>query len=197
MAPASTAASGSPPRTPNAATSTSSRLRRPRGAAYAGEKVRYRFRTRRAYLEQLIHEHEIDWVNSLFLSCRFSAHRIGPYNEFVYVFFKCLSEERLNYAEGWFAEQNAAEAAETITLDGWEHAAPLPAPEGGPVPVRLDRRRRAHLPDARLEVAPRRRQVPHVCRPRHPQCASRSACVVATISMQIPLPRQRNLHTNG
>jgi len=59
-------------------------------------------------------------VNSLFLSCRFSAQRIGPYNEFVYVFFKCLSEERLNYAEGWFAEQNATEAAETITLGGWE-----------------------------------------------------------------------------
>jgi UDP-MurNAc hydroxylase len=87
---------------------------------YAGEKVRYRFRTRRAYLEQLVHDHEVDWVNSLFLSCRFSAQRIGPYNEFIYVFFKCLSEERLNYAEGWFAEQNAAEAAESITLDGWE-----------------------------------------------------------------------------
>jgi UDP-MurNAc hydroxylase len=88
--------------------------------AYQDEKVRYRFRTRRAYVEKLIAEHEIDWVNSLFLSCRFSAQRIGPYNEFIYVFFKCLSEERLNYAEGWFAEQNAAEAAETITLDGWE-----------------------------------------------------------------------------
>jgi UDP-MurNAc hydroxylase len=87
---------------------------------YNGEKVRYRFRTRRAYVEQLIAEHEIDWVNSLFLSCRFSAQRIGQYNEFVYIFFKCLSEERLNYAEGWFAEQNEAEAAETITLDGWE-----------------------------------------------------------------------------
>ncbi len=88
--------------------------------AYAGEKVRYRFRTRRAYVEKLIAEHEIDWVNSLFLSCRFSAQRIGPYNEFVYVFFKCLSEERLNYAEGWFAEQNEAEASETTTLDGWD-----------------------------------------------------------------------------
>jgi UDP-MurNAc hydroxylase len=88
--------------------------------AYDGEKVRYRFRTRRAYVEELIFIKEIDWVNSLFLSCRFSAQRIGPYNEFVYVFFKCLSEERLNYAEGWFAEQNASEAAETITLDGWD-----------------------------------------------------------------------------
>ncbi len=87
---------------------------------YADEKIRYRFRTRRAYVEQLIAEHEIDWVNSLFLSCRFSAHRIGPYNEFIYVFFKCLSEERLNYAEGWFAEQNEAEAKETITLAGWD-----------------------------------------------------------------------------
>jgi UDP-MurNAc hydroxylase len=93
--------------------------------AYAGEKVRYRFRTRRAYIEQQIAEHEIDWSNSLFLSCRFSAQRIGPYNEFVYIFFKCLSEERLNYAEGWFAEQNATEAAETITMlddrgAGWD-----------------------------------------------------------------------------
>ena len=88
--------------------------------AWDGDKVRYRFRTRRAYVEQLIFEEEIDWVNSLFLSCRFSAQRIGPYNEFVYVFFKCLSEERLNYAEGWFAEQNVTEAAETIVLDGWE-----------------------------------------------------------------------------
>jgi len=93
--------------------------------SYAGEKVRYRFRTRRAYVEQLIAEHEIDWVNSLFLSCRFAASRVGPYNEFVYVFFKCLSEERLQYAEGWFTEQNATEAAESITLNdssghGWE-----------------------------------------------------------------------------
>jgi UDP-MurNAc hydroxylase len=87
---------------------------------YAGEKIRYRFRTRRAYVEHLVAEHEIDWVNSLFLSCRFSAHRIGPYNEFVYVFFKCLSEERLNYAEGWFAEQNESEAKETITLGDWD-----------------------------------------------------------------------------
>ena len=84
---------------------------------YADEKVRYRFQTKRVYLEELIHRHEIDWVNSLFLSCRFTATRIGPYNEFVYTFFKCLSEERLNYAEGWFAE--AAHDDETITMDGW------------------------------------------------------------------------------
>jgi UDP-MurNAc hydroxylase len=84
---------------------------------YTDEKVRYRFQTKRSYLEQLIAEHEIDWVNSLFLSCRFTATRVGPYNEYVYTFFKCLSEERLNYAEGWYAE--AAHDDETITMDGW------------------------------------------------------------------------------
>ncbi|MGH3734805.1 MAG: Rieske 2Fe-2S domain-containing protein [Micromonosporaceae bacterium] len=84
---------------------------------YAEEKVRYRFRTERRLVEHLLHIEEIDWVNSLFLSCRFSAARIGQYNEFVYTYFKCLSEERLNYAEGWYAEQKPD--AEDIGLDGW------------------------------------------------------------------------------
>ncbi len=84
---------------------------------YAGEKVRYRFRTERRLVEHLLHTDEIDWVNSLFLSCRFSAARIGQYNEFVYTFFKCLSEERINYAEGWYAEQKPD--AEDIVLDDW------------------------------------------------------------------------------
>ena len=62
---------------------------------------------------------EVDWVNSLFLSCRFSAARIGQYNEFVYAFFKCLSEERLQYAEGWYAEHERSTDAEDITLGDW------------------------------------------------------------------------------
>jgi UDP-MurNAc hydroxylase len=87
--------------------------------AYADEKVRYRFRTQRRLIEQLLADDEIDWVNSLFLSCRFSAARIGQYNEFVYSFFKCLSEERLQYAEGWYDEHQRATDAEDVTLDGW------------------------------------------------------------------------------
>jgi UDP-MurNAc hydroxylase len=86
---------------------------------YAGEKVRYRFRTRRALVEHLLHTGEVDWVNSLFLSCRFSAARIGQYNEFVYSFFKCLSEERLQYAEGWYDENERVTDAEDITLGDW------------------------------------------------------------------------------
>jgi UDP-MurNAc hydroxylase len=83
----------------------------------ADEKVRYRFRTERAFVEHLLAIEEVDWVNSLFLSCRFSAARIGQYNEFVYSFFKCLSEERLQYAEGWYAEQKPD--AEDVKLGDW------------------------------------------------------------------------------
>ncbi|MDG4829578.1 Rieske 2Fe-2S domain-containing protein [Solwaraspora sp. WMMD1047] len=86
---------------------------------YADEKVRYRFRTERALVEHLLHIDEVDWVNSLFLSCRFSAARIGQYNEFVYAFFKCLSQERLQYAEGWYDEHERSTDAEDITIGDW------------------------------------------------------------------------------
>jgi UDP-MurNAc hydroxylase len=82
----------------------------------ADEKVRYRFRTRRSLVENLLASGEVDWVNSLFLSCRFSAARIGQYNEFVYAFFKCLSEERLQYAEGWYDENERSVDTEDVTL---------------------------------------------------------------------------------
>jgi UDP-MurNAc hydroxylase len=86
---------------------------------YAGEKVRYRFRTKRVLIEHVLYCEEVDWSNSLFLSCRFSAKRVGLYNEFVYSFFKCQSEERLQYAEGWYDENERASDAEDITLGEW------------------------------------------------------------------------------
>jgi UDP-MurNAc hydroxylase len=86
---------------------------------YADEKVRYRFRTDRSLVEHLLFIGEVDWVNSLFLSCRFSAARIGQYNEFVYAFFKCLSEERLQYAEGWYDEHERTTDTEDITIGDW------------------------------------------------------------------------------
>ncbi len=82
-----------------------------------GEKCRYRFKVERPLIERLIAEHEIDWVNSLFLSMRFQASRIGPYNEYVYTFFKCLSPERMAYAEKWFAQRE--EDPEEIQLGDW------------------------------------------------------------------------------
>ena len=73
--------------------------------AWEGEPCEYRFVVASALIETLIVDHEEDWVNRLFLSCRFEAERKGAYNEFVYTFFKCLSAERIEYAEGYFAEQ--------------------------------------------------------------------------------------------
>lgn len=71
--------------------------------AWAGEAVVHRIDTDRALVESLIERHVEDWVNELFLSCRFGAHREGPYNEYVYTFFKCLSVERMAYCEGYYA----------------------------------------------------------------------------------------------
>jgi UDP-MurNAc hydroxylase len=71
---------------------------------WQGEEWAYRFRIERSLVEQCILHHYEDWVNELFLSCRFVASRRGKYNDYIYTFFKCLSEERLQYAEGFYAE---------------------------------------------------------------------------------------------
>ncbi len=92
---------------------SSRKVRRPE----PDDKPRYRFRLQRRLIESLLHTEEEDWVNHLFLSARFEAKRIGQYNEFVYTFFKCLTDERVNYVEGWYAEQQPD--AEDIELDGW------------------------------------------------------------------------------
>jgi UDP-MurNAc hydroxylase len=84
---------------------------------YADEAVRYQFRTGRTLVEHLLHTGETDWINSLMLSCRCSAKRHGPYNEAVFVFLKCLSPERMQYAESWYADQ--APDADDVPIDGW------------------------------------------------------------------------------
>jgi UDP-MurNAc hydroxylase len=75
----------------------------------AGEEPRYVFVVERTLVESLVRDHVVDWVNSLFLSMRFRARRRGAYNDYVYTFFKCLSEERIQYAEGFYAEQGPSE----------------------------------------------------------------------------------------
>ena len=82
------------------------------------EACRYTFRIDRRLVEVLVREHEVDWVNSLFLSMRFSAARKGQYNDYLYTWFKCLDLERLQYAEGFYAEKAKAEGS--FLIDGWE-----------------------------------------------------------------------------
>jgi UDP-MurNAc hydroxylase len=82
---------------------------------WRGEECGYVFRIAPELVEHQIAHHEEDWINSLFLSCRFEAKRRGAYNEYVYNFFKCLSYERLQYLEGYYAEN-------TGTDEMWECA---------------------------------------------------------------------------
>ena len=50
-------------------------------------------------LQSLVDRRVEDWVNELFLSCRFEATRRGGYNETVFSFFKCLSPHKMAYLE--------------------------------------------------------------------------------------------------
>ena len=86
--------------------------------AIEDENPRYQFFVERALIDHLVHDHVEDWVNELFLSMRFRAHRRGPYNDYVYTWFKCLNVERLQYAEGFYAEHGPTQG--TFVLDGYE-----------------------------------------------------------------------------
>jgi len=85
---------------------------------YQGEACRYRLSAPAALIATNLARREVDWSNSLFLSLRFCASRVGPYNEFVYTFFKCLSVERIDYVENWYAAQD--DDGQDIILDGWQ-----------------------------------------------------------------------------
>lgn len=67
------------------------------------EKFRYSFTIPPELVRTAVRDHEPDWVNSIFLSTRFRARRVAGYNEFLYTFFKCLTDERIAYADGWFS----------------------------------------------------------------------------------------------
>ena len=82
------------------------------------EKFRYGFEIAPELVRTVLRDHEPDWVNTIFLSARFTAWRVGGYNEYLYTFFKCLTDERIAYADGWFAE--AHDDSASITLGGWE-----------------------------------------------------------------------------
>jgi UDP-MurNAc hydroxylase len=86
--------------------------------AWAGEPSVYRVTVERALIETLVARHETDWVNSLFLSARFSAHREGSFNEFVMTFFKALDLEKIDYVEARLAAARPRD--EWIEKDGWQ-----------------------------------------------------------------------------
>ncbi|MFW0789763.1 Rieske 2Fe-2S domain-containing protein [Gordonia sp. CPCC 205333] len=80
-------------------------------------KYRYGFRIAPELVRTVLRDDEPDWVNTIFLSTRFTTWRIGGYNEYLYTFFKCLTDERIAYADGWFSE--AHDDSASIEKDGW------------------------------------------------------------------------------
>ncbi|MEZ0052744.1 UDP-MurNAc hydroxylase [Mycobacterium sp. MAA66] len=87
-------------------------------SAIPDEKFRYGFGIAPELVRTVLRDYEPDWVNTIFLSTRFEAWRVGGYNEYLYTFFKCLTDERIAYADGWFAE--AHDTSASIELGGYE-----------------------------------------------------------------------------
>jgi UDP-MurNAc hydroxylase len=77
-------------------------------AAYNNEPIKFRMEISRPLLEGVVRQKAVDWSNSLFLSCRFTAWRDGSYNEYLYNFFKSLSVERMRRAEQEVVRRNGA-----------------------------------------------------------------------------------------
>jgi UDP-MurNAc hydroxylase len=84
---------------------------------WKGDDAVYRVELDRRLLEACVERHLEDWVNSLFLSCRFVAHRDGPFNEYVMTFFKALSPARIAYVEDCYAKRRLPD--EFFERDGW------------------------------------------------------------------------------
>ncbi|MFM7045136.1 MAG: Rieske (2Fe-2S) protein [Ilumatobacteraceae bacterium] len=88
-----------------------------------GEDHGFRFSVQRELVETVVAQRAVDWSNSLFLSCRFSAWRRGQYNEYVYNFFKSLSAERMRRTEAEALRKlqpdQGAAADEDIHLGDW------------------------------------------------------------------------------
>ena len=91
--------------------------------AVPGEAHSFRFTIQRELVETVVAQRANDWSNALFLSARFSAWRDGPYNEYLYFFFKSLSAERMRRAEAeaiYKRDPNrGGHAGEEFELDGW------------------------------------------------------------------------------
>ncbi len=82
-----------------------------------GQPCRYEFMIEDRLVRTCVVAREPDWVNSLFLSCRFTARRRGPYNEHVYTWFKALSQERAQYVEDWLTADR--QVHELWRFDDW------------------------------------------------------------------------------
>jgi len=91
---------------------------------WSDEPFAFRFDIQRELVETVVAQRAHDWSNALFLSCRFTAWRQGPFNEYVYNFFKSLSEERMVRTEAEALRKQSPDrggiADESIVIGGYE-----------------------------------------------------------------------------
>jgi UDP-MurNAc hydroxylase len=89
--------------------------------SYDGEAYSFRFDIARDLVETVVARRAVDWSNSLFLSCRFTAWRDGEFNEYLYNFFKSLSVERMRRteAEALWRLEPPTEVEPDIELGDW------------------------------------------------------------------------------
>lgn len=86
--------------------------------AVENEVPRYHFFIPHALIESVIRDREPDWCNSIFLSLRFTAARVGKFNQALYSFLSSLDNERMAYVELWYSTRKAD--AETFNAGAWE-----------------------------------------------------------------------------
>ncbi len=95
---------------------------------FEGQYCPYRFRIDDDVFDCVVADRYGDWVNSLFLSMRFTAERDQPYLEDLYTFFKSLSPDRVGYVEKLLSATSAmteeastgeGEASAWCRLNGW------------------------------------------------------------------------------
>ena len=137
------------------------------------ENPRYQFAVPRELIDHLVHDKIDDWVNELFLSMRFTAHRRGPYNDYIYTWFKCLNQERLQYAEGFYAEHGPTQG--TFELAGYNVQRRCPHMKADLTRFAIGRGRGHDLRPARLAVGPGDRGLPDLGRPPAVRPAGRRA----------------------
>lgn len=85
--------------------------------AARADKTPYRFTLPHTLVCSVITDREPDWCNSIFLSLRFKASRVGKFNQALYAFFSSLDNERMEYVESWYAKRDDTNA--TFTAGGW------------------------------------------------------------------------------
>jgi UDP-MurNAc hydroxylase len=85
---------------------------------FTGQHCPYRYYLPAPLVVRCIQERQVDWLNALFLSCRFEAERDGSYNEFIYNFFRSLSPERMAYTERYYEERRTG--LEVFEAAGYE-----------------------------------------------------------------------------